>query len=85
MDINLPGISGIEAMKLLRADPSTAHIPIMALSANAVPRDIAKGLEAGFFDYLTKPIKVNEFMDALDVALKFSQTTSGYAAEKRQA
>ena len=59
MDINLPGISGIEAMKILRADPSTAHIPIIALSANAVPRDIEKGLEAGFFNYLTKPIKVD--------------------------
>jgi PAS domain S-box-containing protein len=70
MDINLPGISGIEAMKILRADPATAHIPIIALSANAVPRDIQKGLEAGFFSYLTKPIKVNLFMDALDVALK---------------
>ena len=77
MDINLPGISGIEAMKILRADPSTAHIPIIALSANAVPRDIEKGLEAGFFSYLTKPIKVNQFMDALDVALKFSQAASG--------
>jgi CheY-like chemotaxis protein len=72
MDINLPGISGIEAMKILRADPSTAHIPIIALSANAVPRDIERGLEAGFFSYLTKPIKVNLFMDALDVALKFA-------------
>ena len=69
MDINLPGISGIEALKILRADPATAHIPIIALSANAMPRDIEKGLEAGFFHYLTKPIKVNEFMDALDVAL----------------
>jgi PAS domain S-box-containing protein len=85
MDINLPGISGIEAMKILRADPSTAHIPIMALSANAVPRDIEKGLEAGFFNYLTKPIKVNQFMDALDVALNFSQTASGRAAKKEQA
>jgi signal transduction histidine kinase/ActR/RegA family two-component response regulator len=74
MDINLPGISGIEALKILRADPSTSRIPIIALSANAVPRDVAKGLEAGFFNYLTKPIKVNQFMDALDAALKFSQT-----------
>jgi CheY-like chemotaxis protein len=73
MDINLPGISGIEALRILRADASTAHIPIIALSANAVPRDISRGLEAGFFNYLTKPIKVNEFMDALDLALKFSQ------------
>jgi PAS domain S-box-containing protein len=70
MDINLPGISGIEAMKILRADPVTAHIPVVALSANAMPRDIAKALEAGFFRYLTKPIKVNEFMDTLNAALE---------------
>jgi signal transduction histidine kinase/CheY-like chemotaxis protein len=75
MDINLPGISGIEAMRILHADPSTAHIPIIALSANAVPHDVAKSLEAGFFNYLTKPIKVDRFMDALDAALKFSQKT----------
>ena len=73
MDINLPGISGIEAMRLLRADPVTAHIPIIALSANAIPRDIEKGLDAGFFNYITKPIKVAQFMDALDVALAFTQ------------
>lgn len=72
MDINLPGISGIEAMKILHTDPATAHIPVIALSANAVPRDIEKALEAGFFSYLTKPIKVDLFIDALDKALKFS-------------
>ncbi len=72
MDINLPGISGIEALKILRQDPSTAHIPVVALSANAMPRDVEKGLQAGFFRYLTKPIKVTEFMDTLDVALKFA-------------
>ena len=69
MDINLPGISGFGALKILREDPATAHIPVIALSANAVPRDIEKGMEAGFFRYLTKPIKVDEFMDALDIAL----------------
>ena len=73
MDINLPGISGVEAMKILRADPITAHIPIIALSANALARDIEKALAAGFFNYLTKPIKVGAFMDALDVALKYAQ------------
>jgi PAS domain S-box-containing protein len=73
MDINLPGISGIEAMKILREDPSTAHIPIVALSANAMPRDIEKGLEAGFFRYLTKPIRVTEFMDTLNGALEFAE------------
>ena len=69
MDINLPGISGFGALRILHDDPATSHIPVMALSANAVPRDIEKGLEAGFFRYLTKPIKVVEFMEALDVAL----------------
>ena len=73
MDINLPGISGIEAMRILRADPATAHIPVVALSANAVPRDIERGLAAGFFSYLTKPIKVVQFMDALDLALTWAQ------------
>jgi PAS domain S-box-containing protein len=73
MDINLPGISGIEALKILREDPTTAHIPIVALSANAMPRDIERGIEAGFFRYLTKPIKVREFMDTLNVALEFAE------------
>ena len=79
MDINLPGISGFEAMQILRSDPVTMSIPIIALSANAMPRDIAKGLEAGFFTYLTKPIKVGEFMDALDVALLHSRTAKARA------
>ena len=73
MDINLPGISGIEALKILHDDPVTAHIPVVALSANAMPRDIEKGLAAGFFSYLTKPIKVKEFMEALDAALESVQ------------
>jgi CheY-like chemotaxis protein len=76
MDINLPGISGFQALKILREDPLTAHIPVLAISANAMPRDIEKGLEAGFFQYLTKPIKVNEFLEALDLALKLSKTRS---------
>ena len=82
MDINLPGISGIEALKVLREDPATAHIPVVALSANAMPRDIKHGLEAGFFRYLTKPIKVKEFMDTLDAALEFSAARAKHAASK---
>jgi PAS domain S-box-containing protein len=73
MDINLPGISGIEALKILREDPATAHIPVVALSAKAMPRDISMGLEVGFFRYLTKPIKVKEFMDTLNAALEFAE------------
>ncbi|MEY2689391.1 MAG: hypothetical protein RL375_3590 [Pseudomonadota bacterium] len=69
MDINLPGISGVTAMRILRADAATAHIPVIALSANAMARDIDKGLQAGFFRYLTKPIKVVEFLETIDLAL----------------
>ena len=79
MDINLPGMSGIEALKVLREDPATAHIPVVALSANAMPRDIETGLEAGFFRYLTKPIKVNEFMDTLNAALALAEEASHLA------
>jgi CheY-like chemotaxis protein len=82
MDINLPGISGIEALKILREDPATAHIPVVALSANAVPRDIAKGLEAGFFRYLTKPLRVDAFMDTLDLALASAEQGPGQGKRK---
>jgi PAS domain S-box-containing protein len=73
MDINLPGISGVAAMEILREDPATAHIPVVALSANANPRDIEIGLAKGFFRYLTKPIKIKEFTDTLSAALKFRE------------
>lgn len=73
MDINLPGISGITAMKILSEDPLTKHIPVVALSANAMPRDIEKGLRAGFFRYLTKPIKINEFMETLNLMLSLAK------------
>ncbi len=69
MDINLPGISGVQALQILRDDPATCHIPVLALSANALPRDVQRGMEAGFFRYLTKPVKVTEFMEALDQGL----------------
>jgi CheY-like chemotaxis protein len=77
MDINLPGMSGIEAMNILRKDQATMHIPIIALSANAMLHDVEIGKEAGFFSYLTKPIKINEFMNALNSALAFSENGNG--------
>jgi PAS domain S-box-containing protein len=72
MDINLPGISGFGALKVLQNDVATQHIPVMALSANAMQRDIENGMQAGFYRYLTKPIRVDEFMSALQQALDYA-------------
>lgn len=79
MDINLPGMNGFEALKMLRSDQATAHIPVIAISANAMPRDIKKGMEAGFFRYITKPIKVDEFMEALNATLEFAHNLGSQA------
>jgi len=76
MDINLPGISGIDALEILRKDSAMAHIPVVAISANAMLGDIKKGMDAGFFRYLTKPINVEEFMDVVDLALNFTAEKS---------
>ncbi len=74
MDINLPGMSGTEAMQSLREDPLTAHIPVIAISADAMQPDVERAMEAGFFRYLTKPIKVDELMEALNLALEHAQS-----------
>lgn len=77
MDINLPGINGFEALKLLRADPITKHIPVIAVSANAMLLDIEKGLVAGFYSYITKPISVGPFTNSVNEGLKFADKQLG--------
>ena len=84
MDINLPGINGFEPLKILREDPVTAHIPVIAISANVMPLDVEMGLKAGFFRYITKPIKVNEFMETLDTALEHAKAQPGRAHQNEQ-
>ena len=79
MDINLPGISGIQALQILQGDALTKHIPVIAISANATPSDIEHGLQLGFFQYLTKPIRVRDFMTTLDAALAFAARTTAQA------
>jgi CheY-like chemotaxis protein len=69
MDLNLPGLSGFDALRELRGDPATAAIPVIALTANAMARDIERGLASGFFRYLTKPIDIDEFAGAIDGTL----------------
>ena len=58
MDINLPGMSGIEALKQLRGTTETKHIPVFAITAAAMPDEMEAGKKAGFNDYITKPINV---------------------------
>ena len=77
MDINLPGINGFEALKLLRADPITKNIPVIAVSANAMLLDIEKGLVAGFYSYITKPINVDQFTNSVNEGLKFADKQLG--------
>ena len=76
MDINLSDISGFKALNILRSDSITAHIPVIALSANTMPLNIESGLEEGFFRYLTKPVELSEFMNALGLALEFARRQS---------
>jgi CheY-like chemotaxis protein len=69
MDINLPGMSGIDALRALRAAPETKDIPVIALTAAASERDKQRGMQAGFYRYLTKPVNVDEFVTALEAVL----------------
>jgi CheY-like chemotaxis protein len=63
-------MNGFAALKILDSNPVTSLIPVIAISANAMHRDIQKGMEAGFYRYITKPIIVSEFIEALDLALE---------------
>jgi len=62
MDIQLPGISGIEALTALRADAATAHIPVIAVTASVMQQDRKLIMEAGFDAYLGKPLDLKEFL-----------------------
>ncbi len=70
LDINLPGMNGFEALRRLRDNPATRDIPVVAISANAMERDVRKGLAAGFTDYLTKPLDIPRLLALLDGVLR---------------
>jgi CheY-like chemotaxis protein len=76
MDYQLPGIDGIEAFRRIRADASTAHIPIVAVTASAMPEEAKKMKDAGFDGFQTKPLNVKEFVQTVAAVL------SGKTAEK---
>ena len=66
IDLQLPDFDGFEVLRRLRAQPETAATPCIALSANAMPEDIERGLQAGFSDYWTKPINFKTFLSSLE-------------------
>ena len=66
MDYQLPGIDGIETFRRVRGEASTAHIPIVAVTASAMPEDAKKMMDAGFDGFQTKPLNVKQFMQAVD-------------------
>ncbi|WP_020651866.1 ATP-binding protein [Massilia niastensis] len=82
MDLNLPGMNGIEVLRQLRSDPVTAAIPVIALTANAMPRDIERGQAAGFFRYLTKPIDIDKFTEAINSTLAHLHERGAQAERK---
>lgn len=70
LDINLPGMDGYEVLGVLKNDPATRAIPVIGLSANAMPYDIERGRKADFFDYLTKPVDIHRLIDVFNELLK---------------
>jgi len=66
IDIDLPGMDGVELCRRLRAEPATAGLPLLALSANAMPSEARRALQAGFDAYLTKPIDVVRLLEEID-------------------
>ena len=70
MDIQLPGINGIEALRQVRADPACARIPVVAFTASVTPTDRSQISAAGFDGFLSKPINLKEFLDTVKRVLE---------------
>ncbi len=75
MDTDLPDLPGLNFLKMLRENPLTSHILVIALSSSAYPQQVEAGLRAGCYRYLTKPYKLDELMDAIDAALRYGAET----------
>jgi CheY-like chemotaxis protein len=69
LDINLPGMDGYEVLSVLKNDPDTRAVPVIGLSANAMPYDVERGRNAGFYDYLTKPVDIHRLIEVFNKLL----------------
>ena len=74
MDIQLPGMSGIDAIKVLRADPVTAGIPVVAITASVMQQDRQQIMAAGFDGFIEKPINLKSFLETVQVAIRSERT-----------
>ncbi|HSJ80134.1 MAG TPA: response regulator, partial [Thiobacillus sp.] len=70
LDINMPGMDGYQVLEVLKADARLQAIPVIAVTANAMPRDIERGRAVGFADYLTKPLDIGHFNRVVDACLE---------------
>ena len=77
MDIQLPGMNGIEALRHLRSDPETKNIPAIAVTASAMSQDKEKIMAAGFDGYQRKPLAIKEFLEAIRQVLEHSPPGGG--------
>jgi len=80
IDLQLPDIDGMEVMRAVRADPQLAHVVCIAVSANAMPDDVARARRGGFDDYWTKPIDFGQFLGGLDALAARAARDAGAAA-----
>jgi two-component system cell cycle response regulator DivK len=85
MDIQLPGMNGIDALRVLRADPATAAIPVIAVPASVMQQDRKMITDAGFDAYVGKPINLREFLDAVKRALERGTDRAAQASPERDA
>ena len=76
LDINMPDMNGHQVLRILKSDPSLRDIPVVAVTANAMPHDVERGRAAGFADYLTKPLDRQRFFQVIDACLR-QRTASG--------
>jgi CheY-like chemotaxis protein len=70
LDINMPHLDGYQVLEIFKADSRLKGVPVVAITANALPRDIARGTAAGFAAYLTKPLNIEQFLKTIDACLK---------------
>jgi two-component system cell cycle response regulator DivK len=85
LDIQLPGIDGLQALSQLRGDPATEHIPVIAVTASAMAQDQNRIMAAGFDDYQRKPLEIREFLEVVRSRIEAGRRLPGTSSSRRPA